>query len=134
MTVIGFLIAVEGPIGSAAVSFYTQEFDLSCEASVSQPPCLFARKAVRLVLFFRDGVGDGGAGGGVGLLFWSRFFFRRESRLQLLSRTRRVVLKGVQVAHNRALLLYFSLSGFFYHVDVCSRIRTLFDDHRPVIG
>ncbi|CAN0015041.1 unnamed protein product [Ectocarpus sp. 4 AP-2014] len=35
MTVIGFLIAVKGPIGAAAVAFYSEEFDLDCGNSVS---------------------------------------------------------------------------------------------------
>lgn len=35
MTVIGFLVAVEGPIGAAAVAFYT-DLSLHCKSSVSQ--------------------------------------------------------------------------------------------------
>lgn len=35
MTVIGFLIAVKGPIGAAAVAFYSEEFDLDCGNSVN---------------------------------------------------------------------------------------------------
>ncbi|CAM9404411.1 unnamed protein product, partial [Hapterophycus canaliculatus] len=35
MTVIGFLVAVEGPIGTAAVAFYTDEYGLDCRSSVS---------------------------------------------------------------------------------------------------
>ncbi|CBN73921.1 hypothetical protein Esi_0009_0050 [Ectocarpus siliculosus] len=34
-TIIGFLIAVKGPIGAAAVAFYSEEFDLDCGNSVS---------------------------------------------------------------------------------------------------
>lgn len=53
LTVIGFLAVVTGPIGSAAVEFYSEQFGLSCRSSVSLSFTLRHRKGVYFGCCFR---------------------------------------------------------------------------------
>lgn len=56
VTLAGFLLATKGPIGAAAVSFYSQKFELSCKSEVSAqlPEIIDACDLLLLIRFARS--------------------------------------------------------------------------------